>query len=324
MTDNRYKALTDVLKRRVLVLDGAMGTMIQSHALSEKDFRGERFENHHCNLLGNLDILSLTQPQLIADIHHAYLSAGADIISTNTFCATSISQSDYQTEALTYELNLKSARLARVVADQFSREAFDKPRFVAGVLGPGKRGVDCEQLCLAYEQATQGLLDGDVDILLLETIFDTANAKAALVAVTNVLKKRGTNVPLWISSAVSSDGEHTLAGQTVEDYWQSISPAKPFCVGFNCSLGSEALLPHLKALSKIADSLIAVYPNAGLPNKAVDYQETPTQMANILRGFARCGLVNIVGGCCGTTPEHMAAIASSISGLTPRASGELS
>ncbi len=323
MTAQRYKALTEGLQERILVLDGAMGTMLMALELSERDFRGKRFVDHACDLQGNLDLLSLTQPQHISDIHRSYLTAGADIISTNTFSSAAGAQSVYRAEALAYELNFESAKLARIAADEFSRREIAKPRFVAGVMGPGLIDVDLCKQSATYEEAARGLLDGGADILLLETAYDTSNTEAALQGISGLLKRRIDKPPLWVSSCVAKVNNLTLAGQTIGDFWRSVKQTTPFCVGFNCSVGAEEVRPHIETLSVLADSLVAVYPSAGLSNDCGILTDTPEQMAHTLREFAVAGLVNIVGGCCGTTPEYIAAISNSVAEIEPRRPGTL-
>ena len=322
--------LTRALAERILVLDGAMGTMIQGYDLTEADYRGDRFADHPSDLQGNNDLLVLTRPDVIEAIHLSYLNAGADLIETNTFNANALSQSDYGLEALAYELNVEAARLARKAADQVSDAA--RPRFVAGALGPtsrtatispdvndpGARNVTFDQLVEAYIVATQGLLDGGVDVLLIETIFDTLNAKAAIYACMEVLNDRGVDVPIIISGTITDASGRTLSGQTVEAFWNSIAHARPIMVGLNCALGADELRPWLAELSRVADTYVHAYPNAGLPNEFGGYDETPAQMGVALREFAEAGLVNLVGGCCGTSPAHIRAMAAAVEGVTPR------
>jgi 5-methyltetrahydrofolate--homocysteine methyltransferase len=331
-TINRIEQLRKGLKERILVLDGPRGTMIQSCNLQEADFRGDRFADHPCDLKGNNDLLSLTRPDILEDIHRAFLEVGADIIGTNTFNANTISQSDYQTEGLAYEMNLVSAQLARKVADEFTSRQPDKPRFVVGDIGPtnrtcsispdvnspGYRNITFDQLRDAYTEQARGLLDGAVDILMIETIFDTLNAKAALFAIRQLLKERELDIPIWVSGTISDASGRTLSGQTTEAFWISVSLADLFCVGLNCALGAEALRPYIEELSRVADTLVSIHPNAGLPNEFGQYDETPEYMAGILKDFARQGFLNIVGGCCGTRPEHIKAIAEAVEGMPPR------
>jgi len=317
------------LEGRILVLDGAMGTLIQSHNLEEADFRGDLFADHPVDLKGNNDILSLTRPDIIAGIHRAYLEAGADIITTNTFNGTSVSQADYKTGSHARAISEAAARIAREVADDLSA---DKPRFVAGSLGPtskscslspdvndpGLRVVTFDDMKLSYGEAAEGLLDGGADILMVETIFDTLNSKAALFAISEILEERGLDIPVWVSGTITDISGRTLTGQTPEAFWISIQHARPDIVGMNCALGGEALRPYIQELAKVADTRVAVHPNAGLPNELGEYDDSPEQVASVLREFADEGLVNIVGGCCGTTPDHIAAIAKAVEGKAPR------
>jgi 5-methyltetrahydrofolate--homocysteine methyltransferase len=329
----RLTALNDALKTRVLVLDGAMGTMIQRHKPDEAAYRGARFANHPRDVKGNNDLLILTQPKMIADIHRAYLEAGADIIETNTFSSTRIAQADYGMEALAYELNLEGAKLARMVADEYTAKTPDKPRWVAGSIGPtnrtasispdvndpGFRNITFDQLYAAFHEQTEALVAGDVDLLLVETIIDTLNAKAALVAIDDVFQKTGVVLPIMISGTITDQSGRILSGQTPEAFWNSLRHAKPISIGFNCALGAAQLRPHVAELSRIADTNVCVYPNAGLPNAFGEYDETPDQTAGHITAWAKDGLVNIVGGCCGTTPDHIRAIANGVKGLRPRA-----
>ncbi len=328
----RISKLKKALSERILVLDGAMGTMIQSHNLSEADFRGERFADHSQDLKGNNDLLSLTQPKIIEKIHLAYLEAGADIIETNTFNGTIVSQSDYKTENYAYEINLESGKLARQAADEFTAQNPDKPRFVAGTLGPtsktcsispdvnnpGFRNATFESMRSSYFEQARGLIDGGCDILIVETIFDTLNAKAALFAISEFLDERKLEIPIWISGTITDASGRTLSGQTTEAFWISTNHAQPLCVGLNCALGAKQLRPYLENLSNIADCYVSVHPNAGLPNEFGGYDETPEQMAETIKEFARSGFVNIVGGCCGTTPEFIKAIAEAVADIPPR------
>ncbi len=320
------KSLTTALKKRILILDGAMGTMIQRHPLSEADYRGSRFTDHNSDLKGNNDLLSITQPNIIANIHQAYLDAGADIIGTNTFNATSISQADYQLESLVFELNKASAELARQEADAATKANPEKPRFVAGVLGPtsrtaslspdvndpGFRNITFDQLVESYTEATQGLIAGGTHILLIETVFDTLNCKAAIYAIQNELKRSQLDLPIMISGTITDASGRTLSGQTAEAFWISIAHANPVSVGLNCALGATQLRPHIESLSQVTDCCVSAHPNAGLPNAFGEYDQSPEEMACILEEFAQSGLLNIVGGCCGTTPEHIKAIATAV------------
>jgi 5-methyltetrahydrofolate--homocysteine methyltransferase len=326
------KGFTALLEQRIVIFDGAMGTMIQRHRFSEEQFRGGRFKDWRSDVRGNNDLLTLTQPQSIADIHRAYLDAGADVISTNTFNSTSISQADYGMQALVSELNLEAARLARQVADECSI-ASGVQRYVAGALGPtnrtaslspdvndpGFRNVSFDELVAAYSEVTRSLMAGGVDMILIETVFDTLNAKAALFAVRQVFDEVGEELPIIVSGTITDASGRTLSGQTTEAFWNSIRHARPLVVGLNCALGGRQLRPYIEELSRIADIYVCAYPNAGLPNAFGEYDETAEQTAETLRDFAASGFVNMVGGCCGTTPEHIQAIKRAVTGLTPRA-----
>ncbi len=329
----RIAALKALLTQRIVILDGAMGTMIQQHKLDEAAFRGERFTQHTHDLKGNNDLLTLTQPPIIAGIHRAYLEAGADLLETNTFNATTIAQADYALESLAEELNRAGAQLARSVATEFEA-ATGRPAWVAGVLGPtnrtasispdvnrpGYRAVDFAALVTAYTQAIEGLMTGGADLLLVETIFDTLNAKAALYAIDAYCTRHDLDVPIMISGTITDASGRLLSGQTVEAFWNSIAHAKPMLVGFNCALGAADLRPHVEELSRIAPTYTSVHPNAGLPNPLAPtgYDETPEYMAGILREFAQRGWLNVVGGCCGTTPEFIRAIAEAVRDYPPR------
>ncbi|MDZ7843107.1 MAG: methionine synthase [Gammaproteobacteria bacterium] len=336
-TDNpageiNMKALEAALAERILVLDGAMGTTIQNHKLEEEDFRGARFADHPSELRGNNDLLSLTRPDLIRDIHREFLEAGADIIETNTFNATSISQMDYGLEDLVYELNVEAARLAREAADAASEAPPDRPRYVAGVLGPtsrtasispdvndpGYRNVTFEELHEAYMEAVRGLVDGGVDLIMVETIFDTLNAKAALYAIEDYFDTNGVKLPVMVSGTITDLSGRTLSGQTTEAFWNSLRHARPFSIGLNCALGAKQLRQYVEELSRIADTYVSCHPNAGLPNEMGGYDESPEYMAEQIGEFARAGLLNLVGGCCGTIPEHISAIAEAVKGIAPR------
>jgi 5-methyltetrahydrofolate--homocysteine methyltransferase len=329
----RGQALPGLLAQRILVLDGAMGTMIQRFKLSEADFRGERLKDHPKDLKNNSDLLVLTRPDVVRDIHEGYLAAGADIIETNTFGASAIAQEDYGLAHLAREMNLAAAKLAREAADKFSTP--DKPRFVAGALGPtprtasispdvndpGARNVDFEQLRAAYHEQVVALIEGGVDLLLVETIFDTLNAKAALFAIDEVFAETGERLPLIISGTVTDASGRILSGQTVSAFWYSVRHARPLAVGLNCALGAALMRPYIQELSRIApDTFISCYPNAGLPNPMSEtgFDETPEDTSRLLHEFAAEGLVNIVGGCCGTTPEHIAAIRQQVEPLPTR------
>ena len=324
--------IIEILKERVLVLDGAMGTMVQGYELKEADFRGSDFKDHPTDLIGNNDLLSITRPDIVKEIHSAYLGAGADLIETNTFNANSISQSDYQMEHLVYDLNFSSARIAREVCDNFSKLDPKRPRFVCGAIGPtnqtasmspdvsnpGHRNVDFDLLMLAYKEQAKGLIDGGIDLILIETVFDTLNCKAALFAVQSLFKEIGENRPVMISGTITDASGRLLSGQTIEAFWHSIFHMDLLAVGLNCALGAEQMRPYLASLSKIADTNILVYPNAGLPNEFGGYDESPDQMAMQLNEFTESRLVNIIGGCCGTTPEHITAFVSNVEGKAPR------
>lgn len=324
--------IEDILNERILVLDGAMGTMLQRYKFEEEDFRGERFKDWPSDLKGNNDLLSLTQPQAIADVHGAYLDAGADIIETNTFSGTTIAMADYGMEALVYELNYESARIAKQVAQEYTEKDPSKPRFVAGSMGPtnktasmspdvndpGYRAVSFDELRKAYKQQVEALLDGGADLLLVETIFDTLNAKAALFAIEEVKDERNIEVPVMVSGTITDASGRTLSGQTAEAFLISISHIPILSVGFNCALGAKQLVPHLEVISAKTEFATSAHPNAGLPNAFGEYDETPEQMAAQIKEYAEKGLVNIVGGCCGTTPEHIKQIAEVVKNYKPR------
>lgn len=328
----RLESFQQALKTRILILDGAMGTMIQRHRPDEAAYRGQRFASHPRDVKGNNDLLTLTQPKMIADIHRAYLEAGADIIETNTFSSTRIAQADYGMEALAYELNFEGAKLARAMADDASVKTPDKPRWVAGSIGPtnrtasispdvndpGFRNVTFDELYAAFREQTEALVAGDVDLILVETIIDTLNAKAALVAIDDVFDATGVILPIMISGTITDQSGRILSGQTPEAFWNSLRHVRPISIGFNCALGAAQLRPHVAELSRIADTNVCVYPNAGLPNAFGEYDETPETTAGHLGAWAKDGLVNIVGGCCGTTPDHIRAIATAVKGLKPR------
>ena len=324
--------LKNILEDRILVLDGAMGTMLQNYAFQEKDFRGKRFADFPVSLQGNNDLLSLTQPQAIKEIHSKYFEAGADIVETNTFSSTSIAMADYQMEDLVYELNYESAKLAKQVADSFTAKEPQKPRFVAGSIGPtnktaslspdvndpGFRAITFDQLVEAYSEQTEALLDGGVDILLVETIFDTLNAKAALYAIEAVKESRKLDVPVMVSGTITDASGRTLSGQTAEAFLISISHADLLSVGFNCALGADQLMPYVERLSRNTEACISVHPNAGLPNAFGNYDQTPETMKEMIRPYLEKNLVNIIGGCCGTGPEHIRQIAELTSAFSPR------
>ncbi|HET6656104.1 MAG TPA: homocysteine S-methyltransferase family protein, partial [Gammaproteobacteria bacterium] len=323
--------LRDLLNERIVVLDGGMGTLIQSHQFSEADFRGTRFADHPLDLRGDNDILNLTQPDVLRDIHRAYLKAGADVIETNTFNATRIAQADYGLEAQVYELNKAGATLAREAADAVAKDT-GQARYVAGALGPtnrtaslspdvndpGFRNIEFAELAEAYAEAARGLIDGGADILLVETVFDTLNCKAALFAIESLFEDIGRRLPIIISGTITDLSGRTLSGQTTEGFWNSVAHAKPLAIGLNCALGPAELRQYIEELSRIAPCYVSAYPNAGLPNEFGGYDETPEDMARHLGEWADSGLVNFVGGCCGTTPEHIAAIAEAVKGKSPR------
>lgn len=326
------KDIKEILQERILVLDGAMGTMLQRYKFTEADFRGERFKDWKSPLQGNNDLLSLTQPEAIADVHRKYFEAGADIVETNTFSGTTIAMADYHMEELVYELNFESARIAKMVAEEFTAKEPHKPRFVAGSIGPtnktasmspdvndpGFRAISFDELRIAYKQQVEALLDGGADILLVETIFDTLNAKAALFAIEEVKEERNIDVPIMVSGTITDASGRTLSGQTAEAFLISISHIPILSVGFNCALGADQLVPHLEVLSGKSDYAVSAHPNAGLPNAFGEYDETPEQMAAQIKEYVEKGLVNIVGGCCGTTPEHITAIAKLVEKYDPR------
>ena len=333
LTYTRGQALPGILDQRIAILDGAMGTMVQRFKLTEEHYRGDRFKDHPRDLKNNADLLVLTRPDVIRDIHEGYLAAGADIIETNTFGANAIAQEDYGLAHLAKEMNLAAAKLAREACDKFSTP--DKPRFVAGALGPtprtasispdvndpGARNVDFEQLRAAYYEQVEGLVEGGADLLLVETIFDTLNAKAALFAIDEYFEASGERLPLIISGTVTDASGRILSGQTVTAFWYSVRHARPLAVGLNCALGAALMRPYIQELAKAApDTFISCYPNAGLPNPMAEtgFDETPDVTSRLLREFAAEGLVNIVGGCCGTTPEHIAAIRQAVSPLPVR------
>lgn len=329
----RAQALPEILKTRIAILDGAMGTMIQRFKLSEADYRGERFKDFPKDVKGNNELLSLTRPDVIRDIHEGYLAAGADLIETNTFGATTVAQADYDMQHLAREMNLQSAKIARAACDKFSTP--DKPRYVVGALGPtpktasispdvndaGARNVTFEELRAAYYEQVEALVEGGSDVLLVETIFDTLNAKAALFAIEEFFEASGERLPLIISGTVTDASGRILSGQTVTAFWHSVRHAQPLAVGLNCALGATLMRPYIQELNKVAgDTFISCYPNAGLPNPMSDtgFDETPEVTSRLLHEFAAEGLVNIVGGCCGTTPEHIGAISKAVGPLAPR------
>jgi 5-methyltetrahydrofolate--homocysteine methyltransferase len=330
--EERVRALLDCLEQRIVILDGAMGSMIQGFGLEEADFRGEHFPDHPSDLQGDNELLSLTRPDVIREIHDRFFEAGADLVETNTFGANAISQADYGLEHTVRELNLASARIARESADAWTAKDPSKPRFVAGAVGPtpktlsispdvndpAARSLDFDELRLAYREQVEALIEADVDVLLVETIFDTLNAKAALVAIDEVFDEMGIRLPLMISVAITDASGRTLSGQTVDAFWRSVAHAKPLSVGVNCSLGATDMRPHVAELARIADCYVSSYPNAGLPNAFGDYDEAPATTGELVGEFATSGLVNVVGGCCGTTPDHIRAITEAVEGVAPR------
>ncbi len=325
--------IKEILKSRIMIIDGAMGTMIQRHKLEELDYRGDRFKDWHKDVKGNNDLLSITQPEIITGIHKQYLEAGADIIETNTFSSTIIAQADYDMQSLAYELNVESANCARKAADEFTALDPNKPRFVAGAIGPlnktlslspdvnnpGFRAVTFDEVVDAYTEQIRGLVDGGVDILLVETIFDTLNAKAAIYAIKEFFRKsKKTELPIMISGTITDASGRTLSGQTLEAFYVSVIHANPLSIGLNCALGASEMRPHIEELSAIAKCFTSAYPNAGLPNAFGEYDEQPHETAHIIEEWAKQGFVNIVGGCCGTTPDHIKHIAEEVKKFTPR------
>ncbi|MEL4307948.1 homocysteine S-methyltransferase family protein [Joostella sp. CR20] len=326
------KDIRKELQKRILVLDGAMGTMLQRYKFTEEDFRGERFKDFEHPLQGNNDLLSLTQPKAIAEVHAKYFEAGADIIETNTFSGTTIAMADYHLEDIVYELNYESAKIAKEVADKFTAENPAKPRFVAGAMGPtnrtasmspdvndpGFRAITFDELRIAYKQQVEGLLDGGVDVLLVETIFDTLNAKAALFAIEEVKEERNIDIPIMVSGTITDASGRTLSGQTAEAFLISISHIPLLSVGFNCALGADQLLPYVKRLSQKSPFYISAYPNAGLPNHFGEYDQTAAEMQALVRKYLEENVVNIIGGCCGTTPDHINLLAEIAQEFKPR------
>lgn len=325
-----------LFQQRIHFLDGAMGTMIQQYKLSEEDYRGSRYANYDHSVKGNNDLLNLTQPQVIQEIHGKFLAAGADIIETNTFNANRISMADYHMEDLSYEINKAGAEIAKKVATKYTLENPEKPRYVAGSIGPttklasmspdvsnpGFRAVTFDELYEAFKEQAQGLLDGGADVLLIETITDTLNCKAAIYAILELEEERGIEIPIMISGTITDNSGRTLSGQTVEAFWNSIVHADPISVGLNCALGAELMRPFLKDLSDVATCAVSAHPNAGLPNEMGEYDESPEYMSKVVGEFASSGLVNIVGGCCGTTPNHIKAIVDEAKNYAPRTIAE--
>lgn len=331
------KNIREILNEKILVLDGAMGTMIQQYNLGEADFRKGWFEEHSSDLKGNNDLLSMTRPEIIKEIHKKYFEAGADIVETNTFSGTSIAQSDYGLEKYAYEINLHGAKIAKEVANEFTKQNPDKPRFVAGSIGPtnrtlsispdvndpGFRSVTFDELVIAYKEQVNGLIDGGADLLLIETIFDTLNAKAAIFAIEEVQNEKGTDLPIMVSGTITDASGRTLSGQTTEAFLISVSHINLLSIGLNCALGASALRPYLQILDKKAPFFVSAHPNAGLPNEFGEYDETPEMMVVQIEDFLKEGLVNIIGGCCGTTPAHIKAIAEVAAKYSPRKLTEL-
>ena len=326
------KNIRQELEKRILVLDGAMGTMLQQYKFSEEDFRGERFKDFHLPLKGNNDLLSITQPQAIKDIHAKYFDVGADIIETNTFSGTTIAMADYDLQDIVYELNFESAKLAKEVADVYTEKEPNKPRFVAGSIGPTNRtasmspdvndpsfrAVTFDELRIAYKQQVEALIDGGVDLLLVETVFDTLNAKAALFAIEQVKEEKNIDIPIMVSGTITDASGRTLSGQTVEAFLISISHIPILSVGFNCALGADQLKPYIQRLSRTTSFLTSAHPNAGLPNAFGEYDETPEEMQALIESYLKDNLINIIGGCCGTNPEHIKAIAEVAKKYKPR------
>jgi len=322
----------DILKEKILVLDGAMGTMIQEYKFSESDYRGSRFKDHPCSVKGNNDLLSITQPEAIKSIHEKYLEVGSDIIETNTFSSTSIGMADYSMESIVYDINFESAKIAKEAALKYSKITPKKPRFVAGSIGPtnrtasmspdvndpGFRAITFDDLVKAYSEQINALIDGGVDILLIETIFDTLNAKAALFAVDSILEKRNLSVPIMISGTITDASGRTLSGQTVEAFVTSLSHVPLLSIGLNCALGADLLLPYLKRLSKVTNFYTSAFPNAGLPNAFGEYDQTAEEMRDLIKEYLESKSVNIIGGCCGTTPQYIKLIAEEASKFKPR------
>jgi 5-methyltetrahydrofolate--homocysteine methyltransferase len=326
------KTIQNIIKERILVLDGAMGTMIQRYHLTEEDFRNEKLKDHPNSLKGNNDLLCITRPDIIKEIHSQYFEAGADIIETNTFGGTTVAQADYHLEDWVYEINYQGAKIAREVADAFTLKQPEKPRFVAGSMGPttklasmspevgnpGYRAITFDQLVVAFKQQASGLIDGGVDLLLIETITDTLNAKAALFAIQELFEERGIELPIMISGTITDASGRILSGQTAEAFLISVSHVPLFSIGFNCALGAAALRPYLQVLDEKASCYVSAHPNAGLPNEMGAYDQTPTEMADQIEEYLKLGLVNIVGGCCGSTPDHIRQIAEKAAMYSPR------
>ncbi|RJE78115.1 5-methyltetrahydrofolate--homocysteine methyltransferase [Pseudoalteromonas sp. MSK9-3] len=337
LPSNKSAALSEAMKNRILILDGAMGTMIQQYKFEEEDYRGARFKDWHVLIKGNNDLLSLTKPEVIRDIHSQFLASGADIIETNTFNATTISMDDYEMASLSREINIESAKLARAVCDEFTTQNPDKPRYVAGVLGPtsktcsispdvndpGYRNITFDKLVEAYVESTLALMEGGADLILIETIFDTLNAKAASFAVEEAFEQAGVTLPVMISGTITDASGRTLSGQTTEAFYNSIRHIKPISIGLNCALGPDLLRQYVVELSRVCETFTSVHPNAGLPNEFGEYDLEADEMAKEIIDWGKEGYINIVGGCCGTTPAHIKAFADGLTGVKPRALPEL-
>jgi 5-methyltetrahydrofolate--homocysteine methyltransferase len=331
-TMNTIEQLKSELNKRILIIDGAMGTMIQRYELTEADYRGEQFKNHPHDLKGCNDLLSLTKPGVIEEIHRGYFAAGADIVETNTFSTTGICLADYHLEKYAYDINVAAAKIARKVADEFTAKTPGKPRYVAGALGPtnktlslspdvndpGYRAVSFDEVVDSYKEQARGLVDGGVDLFLVETVFDTLNCKAALFALKDLMEELNIELPIMISGTIVDASGRTLSGQTPEAFYISVSHAEPLSIGLNCALGPQQMRPFIEEISNIADCYVSCYPNAGLPNQFGEYDLTPGEMAATMKDFAESGFVNIIGGCCGTTPEHIKAIADAVKNVAPR------
>jgi len=333
ISNKKRALLTQAAEKRILILDGAMGTMIQEHKLEEEDYRGTQFADWHCDVKGNNDLLAITQPDIIYNIHCAYFEAGADIIETNTFNATTIAMADYDMQAYSRDINIAAAKVARKAADAYTERTPDKPRFVAGVLGPtnrtasispdvndpGKRNVTFDELVEAYSESTEALIEGGVDLIMLETIFDTLNAKAAAYAVDSVFEKLNVTLPVMVSGTITDASGRTLSGQTAEAFYYSMRHVSPFSFGLNCALGPDLLRQYVDEIAGVSECLVSAHPNAGLPNEFGEYDMEGEEMAAHIKEWAESGLVNIVGGCCGSTPKHIADIANAVAGIKPRA-----
>lgn len=331
-TKKRIEQLHAAINDRILIMDGAMGTMLQRENLQEEDFRGSLYKGWNCDLKGNNDILSITRPDIIKKIHAQFLDAGADIIETNSFNGTTISQADYNAQSITRDINLAAAKIAREVADEYTLQDPSKPRYVAGAIGPtnktlsispdvnqpGYREVSFDEVRDAYRAQVDALIEGGVDIILIETVFDTLNAKAAIMATLEAFDDLGYELPIMLSCTITDMSGRNLSGQTIDAFWYSVSHAKPFTIGLNCAFGAEHLRPHAAILSDVANTHVCVYPNAGLPNEMGEYDETPDETAEQIKQWAKDGLLNVVGGCCGTTPQHIAAMAKAVEGIAPR------